>query len=52
MSLPVNIDDYMKYMPLNEDELQDLHLSAIVKARAWLLCLLAALSTLYRQGDG
>lgn len=23
----------MKYMPLNEDELQDLHLSAIVKAR-------------------
>ena len=33
MSLPVNIDDYMKYMPLNEDELQDLHLSAIVKAR-------------------
>lgn len=33
MSLPVNIDDYMKYMPLNEDELQDFHLSAIVKAR-------------------
>ena len=33
MSLPVNIDDYMKYMPLNEDELQELHISAIVKAR-------------------
>lgn len=33
MSLPINVDDYMKYMPLNEDELQDLHLSAIVKAR-------------------
>ena len=33
MSLPVNVDDYMKYMPLNEDELLDLHLSAIVKAR-------------------
>lgn len=33
MNLPVNIDDYMKYMPLNEDELQELHISAIVKAR-------------------
>ena len=33
MSLPVNVDDYMKWMPLNEDELLDLHLSAIVKAR-------------------